>query len=297
LYPVTLRATVVRTGPVDIEMCRLGDTASVRGVVPSVPVKLSSQAAKPILETYVARGAPCPLMSDVLLRDVIEVDLPLFFDQQLDPEANRMAAFTARNRDAFMSHWTRILVQCAETITIKTIPSLARATAKLSRIRSAGGWWSRTSTSILSAPTRSTTTRSRMGSQDLGPISTATARRHSPSWRGSWPCGWGRARSRPTAGSFVVVRWGVVHQSSSPETDSTRMLLILSPAGMDHLYDEAAEGRIPLQAARPIRRSWRSSRPVPRGTATSSRIYRQNRRIHVCGSRYVATNRATSLTC
>jgi hypothetical protein len=27
------------------------------------------------------------------------------------------------------------------------------------------------------------------------------------------------------------------------------MLLIFSPAGMDHLYDEAAEGRIPLQAA------------------------------------------------
>jgi hypothetical protein len=47
----------------------------------------------------------------------------------------------------------------------------------------------------------------------------------------------------------VVVRWGVVHQSSNPETDSTRMLLIFSPAGMDHLYDEAAEGRIPLQAA------------------------------------------------
>jgi hypothetical protein len=65
--------------------------------------------------------SPYPLTSDILLRDVIEVDLPSFFDQQLDPEVNRMAAFTARNKDAFMANWTRILVQCDETITIKTI--------------------------------------------------------------------------------------------------------------------------------------------------------------------------------
>jgi hypothetical protein len=49
-------------------------------------------------------------------------------------------------------------------------------------------------------------------------------------------------------GSFVVVPRGVVHQFSNPETDPTRMLLIFSPAGMDHLFDEAAEGRIPPQA-------------------------------------------------
>jgi RimJ/RimL family protein N-acetyltransferase len=46
----------------------------------------------------------------VQLRDVIEADLPVFYQHQLDPEANRMAAFTARDRDAFMAHWARILV-------------------------------------------------------------------------------------------------------------------------------------------------------------------------------------------
>ncbi len=68
------------------------------------------------------RRAPSPLTSDVLLRDVTESDLPIFFDQQLDSDANHMAAFTARDpadRDAFMAHWTTILGD--ETITIKTI--------------------------------------------------------------------------------------------------------------------------------------------------------------------------------
>jgi len=41
----------------------------------------------------------------VFLRDVVEGDLPDFFDHQRDPEATRMAAFPARDRDAFMVHW------------------------------------------------------------------------------------------------------------------------------------------------------------------------------------------------
>jgi RimJ/RimL family protein N-acetyltransferase len=45
----------------------------------------------------------------VLLRDVIESDLPIFFEQQLDPIANEMAGFPARDRDAFMAHWARIM--------------------------------------------------------------------------------------------------------------------------------------------------------------------------------------------
>jgi RimJ/RimL family protein N-acetyltransferase len=45
-----------------------------------------------------------------------------FFEQQLDPAANRMAAFTAKDpadRDAFMAHWTKILGD--DTITKRTI--------------------------------------------------------------------------------------------------------------------------------------------------------------------------------
>jgi RimJ/RimL family protein N-acetyltransferase len=39
------------------------------------------------------------------LRDVRDDDLPIFFAHQHDPEASRMAAFTAREWDAFMTHW------------------------------------------------------------------------------------------------------------------------------------------------------------------------------------------------
>lgn len=60
--------------------------------------------------------------SSIVLRDVIASDLPIFFEHQLDPEANLMAAFTAKDpadRDAFMVHWSRNLEN--ETSTIQTI--------------------------------------------------------------------------------------------------------------------------------------------------------------------------------
>jgi RimJ/RimL family protein N-acetyltransferase len=47
----------------------------------------------------------------MLLRDVIDDDLPILFEHQREPEATRMAAVPARDRDAFMAHWrTRVLV-------------------------------------------------------------------------------------------------------------------------------------------------------------------------------------------
>ena len=58
----------------------------------------------------------------LLLRDIIESDLPIFFEQQLDPRANFMAAFVRENRadrEAFMAHWEKILSD--EKIRIKTI--------------------------------------------------------------------------------------------------------------------------------------------------------------------------------
>lgn len=39
------------------------------------------------------------------LRDVTDDDLPIFFEHQLDPEAARMAAFSPREREAFLTHW------------------------------------------------------------------------------------------------------------------------------------------------------------------------------------------------
>jgi RimJ/RimL family protein N-acetyltransferase len=62
------------------------------------------------------------MTGDILLRDVTQDDLAIFFEQQLDPDANYMAAFTAKepaDRQAFMAHWTRILGD--KTITKKTI--------------------------------------------------------------------------------------------------------------------------------------------------------------------------------
>jgi len=60
-----------------------------------------------------------PSIIEVSLRDVTEGDLPVFFEQQRDPVANEMAAFPARDWDAFMAHWTKIMVD--ETNTIMTI--------------------------------------------------------------------------------------------------------------------------------------------------------------------------------
>jgi RimJ/RimL family protein N-acetyltransferase len=52
----------------------------------------------------------------------VESDLPIFFEQQLDPDANHMAAFTSADptdEDAFRKHWATILQD--ESITKKAI--------------------------------------------------------------------------------------------------------------------------------------------------------------------------------
>ena len=55
---------------------------------------------------------------NVTLREVRDTDLPILYEHQADPEANRMAHFPPRDREAFMAHWTRIL---------RDGPGLARA--------------------------------------------------------------------------------------------------------------------------------------------------------------------------
>ncbi len=58
----------------------------------------------------------------VVLRDVTTEDLDIFFAQQLDPEANDMAVFTARDptdRAAFDALWSQFLSD--ERITMKAI--------------------------------------------------------------------------------------------------------------------------------------------------------------------------------
>lgn len=45
------------------------------------------------------------MSNEVRLRNVEPNDLPIFFEQQLDADATRMAAFLARDRAAFDAHW------------------------------------------------------------------------------------------------------------------------------------------------------------------------------------------------
>jgi len=63
--------------------------------------------------------ASASLTNDIRLRDVTEGDLPIFFEHQCDPDANQMAAFPPRDRDAFMAHWAKI--SSDESATNRTI--------------------------------------------------------------------------------------------------------------------------------------------------------------------------------
>lgn len=50
------------------------------------------------------------MIDRVSLRTVHVDDLPAFYEHQADPEAIRMSAFPARERDDFMAHWAKIMV-------------------------------------------------------------------------------------------------------------------------------------------------------------------------------------------
>ncbi len=53
-----------------------------------------------------------PVAAPVSLREAAVDDLPILFEQQRDPEANEMAAFTVANpddREAYLARWTRLL--------------------------------------------------------------------------------------------------------------------------------------------------------------------------------------------
>src|SRR5262245_25643082 len=83
------------------------------------------------------------MTGDVILREVHESDLPVFFEQQRDPEATRMAAVPARGRDAFMAHWARIMAD--ETTVLRTIVFRGQVAGNLVCWEQAGqrlvGYW------------------------------------------------------------------------------------------------------------------------------------------------------------
>lgn len=51
---------------------------------------------------------PHPQSGEVVLRDIEDADLPIFFQHQLDPEANRLVGFVPRDQAAFTAHWQKI---------------------------------------------------------------------------------------------------------------------------------------------------------------------------------------------
>ncbi len=59
------------------------------------------------------------MTNEILLRPVATSDLPVFYEQQLDPDATEMAAFPARDWEAFHAHWAKIMAM--DSVLPKTI--------------------------------------------------------------------------------------------------------------------------------------------------------------------------------
>jgi RimJ/RimL family protein N-acetyltransferase len=83
------------------------------------------------------------MTNEISLRDVQDSDLAIFFEQQLDPDATRMASFPARSRDEFMAHWAKIKPD--ETTILKTIVVNGKVAGNLVRWEQSGepriGYW------------------------------------------------------------------------------------------------------------------------------------------------------------
>lgn len=83
------------------------------------------------------------MASDVVLRDVVAGDLPIFFTHQQDPEAVRIAAFPARDRDAFDAHWAKLLAD--QTCVARTIVASGEVAGYIGSYGPAGarevGYW------------------------------------------------------------------------------------------------------------------------------------------------------------
>jgi RimJ/RimL family protein N-acetyltransferase len=58
-------------------------------------------------------------LAKITLRPVTEADLPILFQQQLDPEAVAMSAYPSKDRGEFMRHWEGILKN--KNVTARTI--------------------------------------------------------------------------------------------------------------------------------------------------------------------------------
>jgi RimJ/RimL family protein N-acetyltransferase len=58
-------------------------------------------------------------LTKIQLRTVLASDLPVFFEQQLDPQAIEMAAYPSKDRGPFMLHWEQNMKN--RDVTLRTI--------------------------------------------------------------------------------------------------------------------------------------------------------------------------------
>jgi len=78
------------------------------------------------------------MANEVLLRNVTDSDLPIFFEQQLDPEATAMAAFPSRDRESFMAHWAKGMAN--DSVILKTILFGDQVAGNIMCWESSGEW-------------------------------------------------------------------------------------------------------------------------------------------------------------
>jgi RimJ/RimL family protein N-acetyltransferase/uncharacterized damage-inducible protein DinB/quinol monooxygenase YgiN len=110
--------------------------------LPGVPERIArarpliAGMSEPILTVPVGGLPPT---GDVALREVTPADLPVFFAQEQDPDANFMAAFTPKDpsdRAAFEAHWARILADPQNTV--RTILAAGQVAGHVSSYVEAG---------------------------------------------------------------------------------------------------------------------------------------------------------------
>src|SRR3954452_8445912 len=87
-----------------------------------------------------------PSSGQIVLREIAESDLSVFFENERDPEGRYMAAFTPKDPDdraAFDAHWARILAD--ETTTNRTIVVDGRVAGSIASFEWQGkpeiGYW------------------------------------------------------------------------------------------------------------------------------------------------------------
>ncbi|MCA1726771.1 MAG: GNAT family N-acetyltransferase [Actinobacteria bacterium] len=81
---------------------------------------------------------------DVALRPVAPADLPILFEQQLDPEAAAMAVFASRDREAFLEHWRERVLGDPEVL-VRTVVVGGRVAGTINSFVQSGerlvGYW------------------------------------------------------------------------------------------------------------------------------------------------------------